>query len=544
MFQRAIARALAVLVCLTAAHGALVQPARAAEVLPDLVADPPRWPFLDQYADGTDTRLLLRFDGFIRNAGAGAAEMRGSARSGMAMGTVAQRIFNTDSTWTDETRPAAQIQFEPEDGHDHWHLREAARYSLWNLSQTAEVAPAMKVGFCLTDSERTPDANGPATAVYTTGSIRFCEQHDPNVAGVFMGISPGWRDLYDSSLAFQWVDVSDVSPGRYWLHAQVDPTNAIRESDEQNPPAVSEAAPIVPGYVAQPLTEQGLDGGAPTTLTLPIDPWGTPGPAQLRIESPPAHGKLDVATGAWFSGAGVTYTPDSGYEGPDSFSFSARDSLSSFPLHPIVATVALGVERAKEAVAIAGAPTQIYTGTSAQLGATVTNGPATVAWSVDGVPGGSTALGTISATGVYRAPATAPSVGAVRIRATASSGAFAEIEVKVIKAPPGTPAPGPGGSPDPGTVLPPLLSVPRVAVHGRTITVSTVPGRGGVVETAANVGSHRIALCRTKSPARRRVSCKLTVPKRYRVASVKLVLKLRVGGKALITRTAGMPKKH
>ena len=58
--------------------------------------------------------------------------------------------------------------FEPEDGHDHWHLKNAARYSLWNEAKTAEVAPAMKVGFCLIDSQRR-ETNGPSRAVYTTG---------------------------------------------------------------------------------------------------------------------------------------------------------------------------------------------------------------------------------------------------------------------------------------------------------------------------------------------------------------------------------------
>jgi hypothetical protein len=542
---RASAWALALLLFLTAAHGALAQPARAAgEALPDLVADPPRWPYLEQYTSGSDTRLLLRFDGFIHNIGAGAAELQGSARDGTLMTSVAQRVYRTDGTWADEASPDAHIQFEPEDGHDHWHLRAAARYSLWDWNQAAEVAPAMKVGFCFEDSERV-ETSGPAAAVYSNGAIRFCEHHNPNVAGVFMGVSAGWRDIYDSGLAFQWVDASDVSPGRYWLHAQVDPNNIVRESNEQNDPAVSEQAPIVPGYVAQPLTRQGIEAGAPVDLTLETDSWGSPGTRQMRIESPPAHGTLSVASGEWFSDAGITYTPDAGYSGADSFSFSARDSSSPFPLHPVVATAALGVQRSQQAVAISGAPSQLYTGTSAQLSASVATGSQQVGWSVDGVPGGNASLGTIDASGVYSAPATPPPGGAVRIRATGSSGAFAEVQVTVVTAPPKVPAPGTGDPTDPnGPVLTPLLSVPLVSVHGRTITTSAVPGRSGVVETSARVGARHIALCRTKTPARRRVSCRLSVPQRYRVKSVVLVVKLRVGSRVLATRRAAVTKAH
>ena len=54
--------------------------------LPDLVADPPERPQLAEYTypNGTDA-LLLRFDGFVHNRGAGPLEMRGTSRSGADM---------------------------------------------------------------------------------------------------------------------------------------------------------------------------------------------------------------------------------------------------------------------------------------------------------------------------------------------------------------------------------------------------------------------------------------------------------------------------
>lgn len=97
--------------------------------------------------------------------------------------------------------------YETADGHNHWHLRAAMRYALFNEVRSAEVAPAQEVGFCLIDSEHV-NASGPSNAVYLLGT--FCERNNPNAATVSMGISPGWRDKYGSTLAFQWVDVSDV----------------------------------------------------------------------------------------------------------------------------------------------------------------------------------------------------------------------------------------------------------------------------------------------------------------------------------------------
>ena len=48
------------------------------------------------------------------------------------------------------------VTYETADGHNHFHLNRAMRYSLWNLERTAQVAPGQKVGFCLYDIENAP----------------------------------------------------------------------------------------------------------------------------------------------------------------------------------------------------------------------------------------------------------------------------------------------------------------------------------------------------------------------------------------------------
>lgn len=553
----------------------------AGALLPNLVADAPQRPGLEQYTSGSDTRLILRFDGYIRNAGAGAADMRGSARSGETMTSVAQRFYDSGGAFTDVAAPGAGIAFEREDGHNHWHLAQAARYSLWNSAKTAEVAPASKVGFCLEDSERI-GTSGPVDAVYSDGAVRFCEEDGPTVASVYMGVSAGWRDVYHRGLAFQWVDVSDVAPGSYWLRGEVDPNDVIEESDETNTPAFAGAAHTIPGYVAGALVRDGLEAGEPATLTLSATQFGAPGARRFRIESAPSHGDLNVAVGAWITGDEVTYTPDTDHSGPDSFTYSAVDSTSTFPRNPVVATAALGVEAPPaETVALSGVPQQLDTGTSAQLTATVANGPQSVVWSATG--------GTITSGGLYTAPATVPAGGKVKVRATSGSGAFDEAEIEIVKPPDPEPAPGPvdndppgggtppggtppggtppgetppggappgtppGGSPpgsppggpppdDPAggntapTVLVPLLSIPRLGGHGHVVAVETVPGRGGVVETKATVGKRRVGICRSKTPARRANVCRMRIPRRYRLAHVLIVVKLRIGGEAVATR--------
>ena len=556
---RSIARAL---LLAAGAVLALAAPAAAqAPQLPDLVADPPLFPEFQNYTDSSGTRLLLRFDGFVHNKGAGAVEIRGTDRNGDEMTDVRQRVFNSDGTWTDRDAPGATLRYENGDGHRHWHFGNAAHYSLWNSARTAEVAPAQKVGFCFMDSERR-ETNGPSARVYSDDGHNFCEQDNPTVGTAYMGISAGWRDIYQRVLAFQWVDISDVPPGTYWPRTDVDPLDVVDESNEVNAPAYMASANVIPGYVANAVVgPQDLEQGDPAELTLGATSHGTPGAVHYKVVSEPEHGALSVEAGDWFSGPKVTYTPDPGYSGQDSFSYAARDSTSAFPRNPAVATVAVGVQRTRaEAVAISGAPAELLTGNGAQLQAKVANGPPQVTWSVEGVPGGNATVGTITPAGLYTAPAAVPPGGSVTIRADGTYGGFAEVEVAVAKPkepdpapepppPPPPDDPPPGGDPPepppvvvtPPSVLPPLLSIPQVALNGRRAYVKTVPGRPGTVETKALVGKRRIALCRTTVPAGRGAVCKLWVPRRYRLAAVTVVVKLRAGGRAVATRRVLLP---
>ncbi len=298
-------------------------------VLPDLIADPATGPIAVIYQDESGTRRLLRFNGYIHNAGRGAVELRGSKPVDGEMSVVEQRVYRSEAGFHDLVNvPAPRVIFEPTDGHDHWHLRNAAGYSLWNGERTVEVAPAQKIGFCLIDSTRVdPWAN--VNKTYSESNISFCGHGDPGANKVTMGISAGWRDYYDRSLPFQWVDISDVQPGKYSLRAEMDPDGVIAETDERNPPAFTDA--VVPGYVATPVTAEILPL-VTTDVVLKSKRFGNPGTLQYRIVEGPTYGKLNKPVGEWFTDWSVRYTPNSGHTGQDdSFVFEAGEKGNDFP---------------------------------------------------------------------------------------------------------------------------------------------------------------------------------------------------------------------
>jgi hypothetical protein len=315
------------------------------ELLPDLVAEAPTSPQpleVARLGDGRD-HLLVRFDGVIHNIGPGPLEIRGSQPVNGAMTVTWQRIYRTDSSRRDDHSRHPPIHFENSDGHRHWHLTGAARYSLWDETGSSQVAPASKVGFCLLDSEHI-DSFGPTTKVYSRSATRYCGEGQPNAAQVFEGISAGWLDYYPYDLPFQWVDVSDVAPGPYRLAADVDPDNFVLERNEaNNGPALASSIVTVPGYVALPVTTAGR--GA-QTIALTAQPFGRPGLPVFAIESGPAHGTLSVVAGVPLAKPEVVYTPHPGFAGKDTFTYSARDSSSAFPTRARAGVVTVTVPTA------------------------------------------------------------------------------------------------------------------------------------------------------------------------------------------------------
>ncbi|HEY2019297.1 MAG TPA: DUF1800 family protein [Bryobacteraceae bacterium] len=94
-------------------------------------------------------------------------------------------------------------------------------------------------------------------------------------------------------------------------------------------------------------------------------------------------------------------------------------------------------------VTVSPSPVTVAPSASQPFTATVTNSTNTaVTWGVNGTPGGSAALGTITSAGVYTAPAVPPNPATVTVQATsvASSSSVGSAAVSIV----GPPNPGPG----------------------------------------------------------------------------------------------------
>ncbi len=198
--------------------------------LPDLIAwvNETNGYLYDWFIDSDEPlmpgRRLLRLSNAVANIGAGPLEIRGTEGSpDDQTHEVFQRIYLKRNGFQD--RLAGTFEFHPT--HGHTHFEDFAQYNLRAVTEGdgvgETVATGDKVSFCLLDVEM---YEGKVPGSSNSDKYGSC--------GDVQGISAGWADVYDSGLPDQWIDITDVPDGTYWLESIVDPSNRILESDETN----------------------------------------------------------------------------------------------------------------------------------------------------------------------------------------------------------------------------------------------------------------------------------------------------------------------
>jgi hypothetical protein len=205
---------------------AAAEPALAAPKLPDLV------PWVDEArcymycgfidADHISNKVVYRFSATTANAGTGALEFRDTALGNPY--EIYQRIYDTDNvSFSDVLAASFSDAFFIDDRH--FYLPGFYTYNLRTVLPGNGIGPVvstqLKTSRAVVDSvDYNLQVNNPRRYTSVTANI--------------LGISPGWADWYGINLPGQWIEVTDVTPGEYWLEMIVDPFDYISEANEDN----------------------------------------------------------------------------------------------------------------------------------------------------------------------------------------------------------------------------------------------------------------------------------------------------------------------
>ncbi|HWH31586.1 MAG TPA: hypothetical protein VNU01_02835 [Egibacteraceae bacterium] len=133
--------------------------------------------------------------------------------------------------------------------HRHLHLDGLARYTLFHVGEDgslSEVRSSDKVGFCLTDTwplryERFPQRVHPLLDPALDDQYGFRRTQTDRwyfectyAYGVVpwpslrMGISPGWKDIYNGPVPGQQFPVGDLPDGQYRLRTRLNTSDSLR----------------------------------------------------------------------------------------------------------------------------------------------------------------------------------------------------------------------------------------------------------------------------------------------------------------------------
>jgi hypothetical protein len=228
------------------------------DLLPDLAVDPA---YLDDREFVTDIipgRLHLRLSNSTPNLGEGPLFIFGGEGSGNTQ-PVFQRIFQQGGGFRD--REAGLFIFHPT--HHHVHVNRWAQYSIRSVLPGDGIGPILykggKTSFCLLDSGRYWGPEPVAGTIPFSPQFRTCGDD-------VQGISVGYHDLYPKYLPDQWIDITGITPGEYWLESVVDPDDQFEELDETNNVARVKLV-IIDGELPVP-DEIPLERGVPWSLSI------------------------------------------------------------------------------------------------------------------------------------------------------------------------------------------------------------------------------------------------------------------------------------
>lgn len=175
-------------------------------------------------------RSFLNFGATAWNAGPGSLVVEGFRDPSSELMDAFQ-YFYEDGELVGKL-PAGRLEYDNRDGHDHWHFRDFAAYSLLDENQV-KVLDSGKEAFCLapTDpidltiegAEWNPWLTDLSTACGEEGSLWIREV-----------LQAGWGDTYAQYRPGQSFEITDLPNGTYFVKVLANPDNVLAETTADN----------------------------------------------------------------------------------------------------------------------------------------------------------------------------------------------------------------------------------------------------------------------------------------------------------------------
>ena len=132
--------------------------------------------------------------------------------------------------------PVGGLDYDARAGHDHWHFRDFARYSLVRL-EGSPVAVSPKEAWCLAPTDQI-DQLAPNAALRPGDPLLESACGEAEAVQVREVLEVGAGDTYGAGTPGQAIDVTRVPNGAYLLKTEANPAGALRETTRADDVAV------------------------------------------------------------------------------------------------------------------------------------------------------------------------------------------------------------------------------------------------------------------------------------------------------------------
>jgi hypothetical protein len=175
-------------------------------------------------------RSFLSFGATAWNAGPGDLVVEGF-RDPSSLTMDAFQYFYDGDTVVGKL-PAGTLEYDNRDGHDHWHFRDFAAYSLLD-AEHALVADSGKEAFCLAPTDPIDlTVDNAEWSPWLTDLGTACGESDS--LWIREVLETGWGDTYTQYRPGQSFDITDLPNGVYYIKVLANPDDVLSEASDLN----------------------------------------------------------------------------------------------------------------------------------------------------------------------------------------------------------------------------------------------------------------------------------------------------------------------
>ncbi|MEV4350273.1 lysyl oxidase family protein [Actinoplanes sp. NPDC049596] len=210
----------------------------------------PAWDIALSEEDG---KSYVNFGATVWNAGTSPLLVDGFRRSGTELMDAYQYFFDAKGNQVG-SREAGTMEWDPREGHKHWHFTDFAQYNLLDSTQKLAVRSG-KEAFCLANTDAVDYTI--ANAKWRPDNTDLSTSCGANtVVAVREVLDIGNGDTYSQYRPGQSFEITDLPNGTYYIQVLANPEKKLAELDTTNNSAL----------------RQIILGGTPGARTLTVPP--------------------------------------------------------------------------------------------------------------------------------------------------------------------------------------------------------------------------------------------------------------------------------